>query len=662
MAKRLNENSVLGLVGTASSEWIKEVNDGSKTHAVAVKNGITFFNGKSDTSGVIWDGVQELEVVIPTLADIVSNPVVLKGIANADADLPSAASNGDLYYIGTAGTYKGEVCEAGDMAICYNSTWHFIQGENQVSLASNALALGKTAQDAITVEGQTLTLAVDYDDVRSNTKVTKSATQTLNVSNGTVTVAPTYLGLTQADGTTVTVATSAVSIDLPTALASNAVTISDKVLVSGDFTWDAGSFPTISKNAAAINVNATHNMSISKATETDGTTGDYITSVVAIKSAQLAAGSAGNGGTAYVTGLTAASGHEFVSGIHVYDSQNDGPTADLTIPGAVTAASANNTFATGWNTEAASGEVVSSITVGAVTGDFVTGLSGGGNSVLTGVTFGDAELDTTKNWFVTGLSGDASPITAVSFGEVVVTPTTSSAMVSASVSDHVLSFTTGTFMTSAAASLSGTGTTSGTFTKGGVKLSGFDSASASLVTGSVSQATTTISYKSLATAAVTLTQGSASEYAFNKDYEHTYTADSAYLTISTTDATFTKNTPVLTNTTLSVTIPADTVAVDVTGGTLPSLTISAPTGTISGTVGTALTTSSVSWLGVASNAQTITIPGAVSLGVVASDAEGAVAVAAADTYSLASGTVTVPSGFVTDVFVDGTAVGVSTGA
>ena len=658
MAKRLNDNSVLGLVGTASSEWIKEVNDGSKTHAVAVKNGITFFNGKSDSAGVTWDGVQELEVIIPTLADIVSNPVVLKGIANADADLPSNASNGDLYYIGTAGTYKGEVCEAGDMAICYNNTWHFIQGENQVSLASNALALGKTAQDAITVEGQTLTLAVDYDDVRSNTKVTKSATQTLDVVNGTVTVAPISLGLTQADGTSKTIG-SDVTFSLPTALASGAVTITDKVLLPTDVTggFSAGSFPTISKNAAAININATNNMSISKATETDGTTGDYITSVVAIKSAQLAAGSAGSG-TAYVTGLTAASGKTFVSGIHVYDSQKD-TAVDLTIPGAVSAEASTNTFAKGWGAEGASGDVVSSIAVGAVTGEFVTGLSGGGTSVLTGVTFGNAELDTTKNWFVTGLEDSASAVTAVSFGTVEVTPQTSAAVVSASVSDHVLSFTTGNFMTSATAALSGTGVTTKAFTKGGVKLSGFDSASDTFVSGSVNQATTTISYKSLTTGAVTLTQGAASEYAFDKAEEHAYDVSTAYLTISTTDATFTKNTPVLTNTTLTVTIPADTVAVDVTGGTLPSLTIASATGTISGTVGTALTSDSYTIKAVASDAASITIPGAYSL---VSVAEGGVAVAAASTYNLANGTVTVPSGYVTDVFVDGTAVGVSTGA
>ena len=44
MAKRLTNNDVIGLVGTAASNYIQEIYDGANTHAVAVKNGITFFN------------------------------------------------------------------------------------------------------------------------------------------------------------------------------------------------------------------------------------------------------------------------------------------------------------------------------------------------------------------------------------------------------------------------------------------------------------------------------------------------------------------------------------------------------------------------------------------------------------------------------------------
>ncbi len=669
MAKRLNDNSVMGLVGTSSTNYIKKISDGTTEHDLTVVNGITFFNGKSDNTGVTWDGVQELEVIIPTLADIVSNPVTLKGVIDDASDVPSSASNGDLYYIGAAGTYftPAVACEAGDMAIYYDSAWHVISGENQITINAaaatvdgndNLFTVSGTAKTLLTVEGKTLSVALDYADIRSKTTVTKSATQTLDVANGTVTVAPTYLGLTQADGTPKTIG-SDVTFSLPTALANGDVTIADKVLLPTDVTdgFSAGSFPTISKNAAAINVDASTDISV---------TGTFLTSVSAIGGVTLVSGNQSQHNLAYATGLTAVSGKNFVSGVHTYTAEDEGKTADFEIPGSVTV-SGLNTFVSGFGDAAATGDVVSSVDVGTVSvvstgSDFVTGLLGKGSTVITSVTMGDVYEDNTKDWFVTGLSGGASPITAVSFGEVVVTPTTSSAMVSASVSEHVLSFTTGNFMTSATAALSGNGTTSGTFTKGGVKLSGFDSASDTLLFGGISQAATEVSYKSILTGTINVTLGSPTKYFLDKEEEHAYDVVMGYSNLSLTDATFSTGSPELTNRAVTVTIPADTVAVGLNAGTLPSLTVAEATGTISGTVGTSLTSDPYTIKAVASDAQTITIPGAVSLGVVASDAEGAVAVASASTYNLANGTVTVPSGFVTDVFVDGTVVSVSTGA
>lgn len=669
MAKRLNENSVLGLVGTASSEWIKEVNDGSKTHAVAVKNGITFFNGKTDTTGVIWDGVQELEVVIPTLADIVSNPVVLKGIANADTDLPSTASNGDLYYIGTAGTYKGEVCETGDMAICYNSTWHFIQGENQVSLEASELALGKTAQSAITVEGQTLTLAVDYSDVRSNTKVTKNATTTLDVSGAGVSVTAMNIALSQADDSTKDIST-AVSIDLPTELANGAVTI-DSVLRAADFTFTSGSYPTISKNGAAVSASVSHNLSIGKANAEDGTTGDYLTSVVAIKGVAVADAASGDPGAfGFVSGLAAASGKSFISGIHTWTNADDENPADITVHGTVSAAASQNTFISGLSAAADSGDVVSAITVGAVTiaagKGILTGVSTTGSDFVSSVTFGTAISDNTNQWFYNGLGEEGTTgdvVTSVAFGTTtLVSDNTyaSSAMVSATVSNHVLSFSTGSFMTPVNISVSGQDVKKKSFTKSGVSLSGFSYASKGFTTGSLNQAATSVSFKSVLTGAVTLTQDADTKYYFDKEEGNAYTPLMSYKKLTTTDATFTKNTPALQNTTITATIPAETFAVSLEGGSLPTFAVGAPTGTISGTVGTALTTSEVSWLGIDPSKKDITVAGAYTLVEVS---EGGVAVAAAGEYDVNAGKVTIAAGeFVTDVLVDGTAVGVSSNA
>ena len=126
-----------------------------------------------------------------------------------------------------------------------------------------------------------------------------------------------------------------------------------------------------------------------------------------------------------------------------------------------------------------------------------------------------------------------------------------------------------------------------------------------------------------------------------------------YVKASVTPATMTKNGAVLSDTAITATIPANTFAVGLTGGSLPSLTIAAPTGEISGTVDTSLKTSKVSWLAVTSEASNISIPGAVSLSVVASDVSGAVSVASEGTYALSNGaSVTIASNsFLTDASI-----------
>ena len=97
MAKTIN--GAIGFVsGTIpAANYIQQINAGNATYDIAVKSGITFYNGgKDDATAFTWDGTQPLEVVIPTLADIVANPVVLKGILNYSSEVPSKPSNGDL--------------------------------------------------------------------------------------------------------------------------------------------------------------------------------------------------------------------------------------------------------------------------------------------------------------------------------------------------------------------------------------------------------------------------------------------------------------------------------------------------------------------------------------------------------------------------------------
>ena len=646
----------IGFTGVSSANYIKQIFDGSVTHDIAVEKGITFYNGgKDNATAFTWDGTQPLEVVIPTLGDIVANPVVLKGVINKPGDVPSnnVASNGDLYYIGTTGSYfdPAVACEAGDMAIYYGGKWNVISGENQIELAgtkddsgNHSVVLSETAANVIKVEGKDLSLSVNYADILGKITADGNGEKTIALSNGKTTIPGKYLTLSSTTADSKDITTS-VSIELPTALKSGAVTISDKVLVKDNFTFTSGSFPTIKKNDAPITVNATHNMTIAASGS-----GDFVTDVDAIKSARLVNGDSSTNDIAYVAALSAVAGKSFVSGIHAHGAADTDKTPDFTVPGVVTADASVNTFVTG--VEDSTSGLVSSITVGKVTGDFVTGLEGKGTSVLTSVTFGDAIEDSTRSWFVTGLADNAAAVTAVDFGEVVVTPQTSSAIVSASVNNHVLSFNTGNFMTSATAALSGTGVTTKAFTKGGVKLTGFDKASDTLKIGSVSQAEATISYKSLKTGAVTLSQG-ATGFHFDKAESAAYSPIMGYKKVEVVAASTTKSGAVLQNTAITANISAGAVAVDLNAGTLPSLTIATPTGELAGTVGTELTTVSKDWLAVDPNKKMIA--GATTWSLVDTDAAGAgvVEVAKAGTYDVQGNTVIEANSFIAAVKVSG---------
>lgn len=662
-------------LGDASTNYIQQIAAGESTYDIATKNSITFYNGTTDTSGVEWNGVAPLEVIIPSVTDIIQDPVRMVG-TSSDGTVPvQTPSKGDLVYITAPCTYAGVVCEAGDMAIYDGTAWRVIQGENQVSFPGTAdasghivVALSKTPTDVLHVEGKELHLGIDYDDVRSKVGIVKNSTAAeLSVTNGTVAVSAAYLKLSKAEDSSVDI-TTAKTIDLPTSLASGDVTISDKVLASGDFTFTSGSFPTISKNSAAITIDVNSTLSIGKTYDTDGSNGDYLTSVSAIKAVSFAAGDSLTNDIAYATGLTSASGKSFVSGLHTWTETDGNKAADIEAYGPVTNTGLS-TFVSGFSAEGASGDLISSISVGAVSinasgSGILTGLTGGTNSVVTSVSMGDVYEDSTKQWFLTGLGEAASSgdvVSSISIGATTLVADNGSsfagsAMTSASVSGHVLTFQTGSFMTPVAISKAADTVSYKSFNKGGVKLSGFDSSSDTFTSGALSQAETTISYKSVLTGNVTLSQDS-TKYYFDKEEEHAYDVVMGYKVINTTDATWTKNSPKLTNTTLTATIPSNTVAVDLQGGTLPALTIGEPSATISGTVGTALTTTSVSWLAVDPSLKNIVTAGSYTIVSAESAGDDTVTVAKSADYAVESGIVTIPSNtFVVDVTVDGSSV------
>ena len=648
MAKKTINGVNVGLVGASTTNYIKQISDGKINHDLALTKGISFFNG-SDGDAILWDGTQSIEVVIPSVTDIIQDPVRMVGTVGADGNLPSGLTpvKGDLVYMTADCTFQKQACEAGDMAIYDGKVWHVIQGENQVSIVGTAdgnvvtTALKGAAQNVLTVEGKSLALKIDYNDVNSHLSVTKNDVVSRPVENASVEVSAKHIGLVQASATDVTVGVE-MSIDLPTALASNVVTIDDKVLASGDFKFTSGSFPTISKNDE-VTVSVSHSMKV-----VASGAGSFVTDVEAIKGITFSAGDSINQDFGFVASLAESDGASFVNGVHAYTSADDGKKADFTIWGEVTATT--STFVSGLSeTEASTGDVVTSVNVGDITlvegSGILTGLSGKGSSVVTSVSVGTLGSDSTKTWFFSGLSDGSDVVSDVVFDTYSLDTDTdggASAIVSASVSDHVLSFGTSKFQTPVKLSKTAGNVSKKGFAKAGVALTGTSIVTDTFTTASLSQ-DVTVSYKNILTDNVALSQAS-TKYFFDKAASTSYSAVMGYVKATPVTATMTRSGAVLSDTAITATIPANTFAVGLTGGSLPSLTIDAPSTTISGTVDTSLAISKVSWLAVTSEASEISIPGAVSLSVVASDKEGAVSVASEGTYTLLDGaSVTIPS-------------------
>ena len=658
MAKKTINGVNVGLVGVSTANFIKKISDGTTAHDLALTKGISFFNG-SDGDAIVWDGTQSIEVVIPSVTDIIQDPVRMVGTVGADGNLPSGLTpvKGDLVYMTADCSFQEQACEAGDMAIYDGKVWHVIQGENQVSIVGTAdgnvvtAALSGDAKNVLTVEGKNLALKIDYNDVNSHLSVSKNDVVGLPVQNASVEVSAKHIGLVQASATDVTVGVEK-SIDLPTVLASGAVIISDKVLASGDFTFDSGSFPTIKKNDEII-VSASHNMKV-----VASGAGSFVTDVEAIKGITFGPGSSTNKDFGFVASLAESDGASFVNGVHAYTSADDGKKADFTIWGGVTATT--STFVSGLSeTEASTGDVVTSVNVGDVTlaegTGILTGLSGKGNSVVTSVSVGTLGSDSTKRWFFSGLKEGTDVVSDVVFDTYSLDTNDTggaSAIVSASVSDHVLSFGTSKFQTPVKLSKTAGSVSKKGFATAGVTLTGTNVTTDTFTTASLNQAATTVSFKNILKDNVALSQES-TKYFFDKAASTSYSPVMGYIKATPIDATTTKNGAVLSDTAITATIPANTFAVGLTGGSLPSLTIDTPSATISGTVDTSLTTSKVSWLAVTSEASNISIPGAVSLSVVASDVSGAVSVASEGTYTLSdSASVTIPSNsFLTDASI-----------
>jgi hypothetical protein len=247
-----------------SENWIKQIQVGEVTYDIAVAHGLTFTTG-SNTQ--VWDGVSDVEVVIPTLSDLISSPIVFAGTVSGSvgsegtitwaSGYSAPAQKGYLVYIQNACTFGGQACEAGDMAVYDGSAWRVVSGENQVEIKAGTtptsvaadkeeVTITATAKTVLDVEGKELVLKLPADLVKSNLGVAKGdSDNTISLNQGALAgVEAKYITLSYSAAEQDTTIGANKSIALPTAVADGTVALSgDTSLVKpGDIAaaWTAG--------------------------------------------------------------------------------------------------------------------------------------------------------------------------------------------------------------------------------------------------------------------------------------------------------------------------------------------------------------------------------------------------------------------------------------
>ena len=534
--------------GAAVTNWISQINAGGTVYDIATHHSITFVEGQ-DGAKTTWNGLSDIEVVIPTIKDIVQTPIEFAGTVGADgaitwnADHTDGPKTGYLVFVTADCTFDGKACEAGDMAIYAgdgdNEGWKVVSGENQVQLvgstdADNRLTIAVGAsKDVLTVEGKTLALTLDYADLNGHVTVTPTTGEVISVDMGDVTVDEVHLKL---EGSTET-ATIGKDTDFQNATALTDGTVAfnvDKVVTSVDFgTFNPGAFPEAKRNTVK-------DFAVTGGSLTAGVGSDFVTDVTLgeIKLVEAGAGDADK--ITVLSGIKSGAGASFLNGIAL---TQEGETADLTIAGAY-------------------------IPENGVGATFVDGLKDGKTSVLTGFTEGSFSLTSGATEIVTGFDGSDEVIDTVT----ATVNNDTDVLASASVTDHVLSFTP-------------TKVASGVdvvTTKRNLQLTktGFNFQSAKATSSDLSTSG--------------FTQADAINYTFGRANETVYTPEHAMWKVSVAAPTVDKGAYTINRNDMKVTVGAGTFVEDVTGGTLPTWSGYGKTDSVlTGSVGTALTTEKV---------------------------------------------------------------------
>jgi hypothetical protein len=620
---------------TSVSNWISQINVGNELFDLATHHSITFVNGEQTEA---WNGLTDLEVVIPTLDQLVSSPIVFAGTVGSNGTISWAdgygtpAQKGYLLYITADCTFDGQACEAGDMAVCTgvdgskNPTWAVISGENQVTILAGAtpaaaaanqveVELSATAKAVLDVEGKELILKLPASLVKSNLGVAKASGSGVIANDAVAAVEAEYITLTYAAAAQDTTLGQNKTIALPSALADGTVNISgDTELVKPSdiaAAWTPGTDGA--HQSAAVEFAISGNVDLTAGSGNDFVTGwtpstdSFVKS--ALKSASLSVVASAN------------RPEDETIAVNPFLSANPTLTNDATL------------FATGIETVSTGEDFIipGAVSISAETSKAAS------NGVITDVTFpilGDASSSTD----VTYAAADAATGVIASIADPTVTINGGSVVASASVSNNVLVITPGTVTATAsqgavtykkAQYVKTTVTTSGSVEYGSLQTAAGQGYKLSKQAVNATLTPGAISYFGLSTADV-----SAADKA--NAYVGLTATTGAYTAALASDA--------------KGNIAAGTVITSVTDASVPVLGTVSATGSITAALSsTALTTSNVTVAELSISSLNI---GSYSLGVSDTASTGAVGVGKAGNAQV-TGSVTIASNqFVSDVYAD----------
>ena len=587
------ENKVNVHDDAAVANWISQIKAGDTTYDIATHHSIKFVEGGEETT---WNGLTDLTVVIPTIEDIVQTPIEFAGTVGADGVISWNDTHKDGPKTGYLVFFTADckefteakiACEAGDMAIYDGSKWNVVSGENQVELVGNTDANNKVTV-AVGAAADVLTvegktLALTLDYADINTHVSKERT-------GTKDSAVTF--------NTATVNTTYVNLvkgNDTTKEIGEVVTLKKaSKLTSGEVKFEGVDTLVTDVNWGAFNAGALQEVVLNSDARTFNVTGGSLTTttdehfVTDVTLGKVTFGTAEAGDAdkfELVNGITAGTGQAFVTGVN--------GNTKFTVAGCLQP------------TDGKDAKYVKGIT-----GNYVTGLTAGSFTLNSGSTS-----------VATGFT------TAASTGDVLsnvnVTTSTTDVFSSATVNNHVLSFGTAPVVNSVGTSVS----------------------YKSLVTEEYKYTPSTAISAAFETAG--FTTSSDVEYTFDTSNETTYKTTNGYYKLTTPELGIDKGGYALSNASMVATVPAETFAVGVSGGELPSLATSTVVrgAAVTGTVGTGLDYEDQTVNALKANS--IDMPGAYTLS--NENANGAIAVGAAGDINI-DATVDL-SAYLTDVTI-----------